>query len=75
MQRGGFCKDGGDVLKALTWTWDNFGQCMMYMWPVHHTNRTRLNLWLTCHVEDAITGTDVGQEGISQALASMSPFY
>lgn len=30
---------------------------------------------LTCHVEDAITGIDVGQEGISQALASMSTFH
>lgn len=30
---------------------------------------------LTCHVEDAITGVDVGQEGISQALATMSTFH
>lgn len=35
----------------------------------------RLNLWLTCHVEDAVTGADMGQEGISQALAIMSTFY
>lgn len=26
-------------------------------------------------MEDAITGVDVGQEGISQALASMSTFH
>lgn len=26
-------------------------------------------------MEDAITGIDVGQEGISQALASMSTFH
>lgn len=30
---------------------------------------------LTCHVEDAITGVDVRQEGISQALASMCTFH
>lgn len=34
-----------------------------------------VNLWLTCHVEDAVTGTDMGQEGISQALALMSTFH
>lgn len=30
--------------------------------------------WLTCHVENAITGADMGQEGISQALARMGTF-
>lgn len=30
---------------------------------------------LTCHVEDAIAGADVGQEGVSQALAGMSTFH
>lgn len=34
-----------------------------------------LNLWLTCQMEDAITGADMGQEGISQALARMSTFH
>lgn len=34
-----------------------------------------LHLWLTCHVEDAVTGADMGEEGISQALASMSTFH
>ena len=30
---------------------------------------------LTCRVEDAIAGTDVGQEGIAQALASVSSLH
>lgn len=34
-----------------------------------------VNLWLTCHVEDAVTGADMGQEGIPQALAIMSTFH
>lgn len=37
--------------------------------------KANLNLWLTCHVEDAVTGADVGQEGITQALASVSTFH
>lgn len=34
-----------------------------------------LDPWLTCHVEDAVTSADMGQEGISQALARMSTFH
>lgn len=34
-----------------------------------------LDRWLTCHVEDAVTGADVGQEGISQTLARVGAFY
>lgn len=37
--------------------------------------KSTLDLWLTCHVEDAVTGADVGQEGVSQALAGMSTFH
>ena len=37
--------------------------------------KATVNLWLTCHVEDAVAGADMGQEGISQALASMSTFH
>lgn len=32
-------------------------------------------LQLTCHVEDAITGADMGQEGVSQPLARMGIFH
>lgn len=31
--------------------------------------------WLTCHVEDAVAGADVGQEGVSQALALVGAFH
>lgn len=34
-----------------------------------------VNLWLTCHVEDAVAGADMREEGISQALTSMSTFH
>lgn len=34
-----------------------------------------LNLRLTCQVEDAVTGADVGQEGVSQALARVGTFH
>lgn len=30
---------------------------------------------LTCHVEDAIAGTDVGEEGVAQALTSVSSLH
>lgn len=30
---------------------------------------------LTCHVEDAVTGSDVGQEGVPQALAGMGSLH
>lgn len=36
---------------------------------------TALNLGLTCQVEDAVAGAEVGQEGISEALTSMSAFH
>lgn len=34
-----------------------------------------LNLRLTCQVEDAIAGADVGQEGVPQALARVGAFH
>lgn len=37
--------------------------------------RETLNLRLTCQVEDAVTGADVGQEGVSQALATVGTFH
>lgn len=40
-----------------------------------HERKQPSTLWLTCHVEDAVTGADMGQEGVSQALASMSTFH
>lgn len=33
-----------------------------------------LNLRLTCQVEDAVAGADVGQEGVPQALARVGAF-
>lgn len=37
--------------------------------------REILNLRLTCQVEDAVTGVDVGQEGVSEALARVGTFH
>lgn len=34
-----------------------------------------VNLRLTCQVEDAIAGADVGQEGVSQALTRVGAFH
>lgn len=34
-----------------------------------------LDLRLTCQVEDAIAGADVGQEGVPQALARVGAFH
>lgn len=34
-----------------------------------------LNVRLTCQVEDAIAGADVGQEGVPQALAGVGAFH
>lgn len=39
------------------------------------SRREILNLRLTCQVEDAVTGADVGQEGVSQALATVGTFH
>lgn len=34
-----------------------------------------LNLRLTCQVEEAVAGADVGQEGVPQALARVGAFH
>lgn len=35
----------------------------------------RVCVKLTCHVEDAIAGTNVRQEGVAQSLSSVSSFH
>lgn len=43
--------------------------------PLSYNMKNHVNLRLTCHVKDAIAGSDMGQEGVPQPLARMGTLH